>query len=111
MVRKLSRHASETEHHGHETMPVSLGTLPRPTQPKQTNKRQRCSPRQYVRPAIVESRAIDRFASQPLRRPLSDDEDSAPAAVPSRTKRTDRTTNGARHADPPRVIHCGLARA
>jgi hypothetical protein len=41
---RVARHASETEHHGHETMPVSLGTLPRPTQPKQTNERQRCSP-------------------------------------------------------------------
>jgi hypothetical protein len=42
MVRKLSRHASETEHHGHETKPASIGTLP--DLPKQTKERQRCSP-------------------------------------------------------------------
>jgi hypothetical protein len=70
-------------------------------------------PHQSVWPASVDSPAIDCFASQQSRRPLSyEDEDSAPAAVSSRTKRTDRAANGyVQHADPPRVMPCGLARA
>jgi hypothetical protein len=77
-----------------------------PSQNKRTNDND-VLPRQYVRPAMVVSRAIDRFASQQSRRPLPTTTMTTP--LPRvRNGRTGRPTAAWRHASPPRVMPCGL---